>query len=339
MVNNIYSMIKKCTHCNIEYNPTGRNQKYCSNCRSECYSQVYRHHFKSGKYKQSKNEYMKERRSKDPLFKLSNNIRNLIKNSFNSKKPAKTESILGCSMEQFKSYIEKRFDENMTWDNYGTYWEYDHVIPVSKAYDEEELIYLNRYYNLRPLPKEKNRKKSDSWELEASAFFYNFIKKRINRIEYYTFRCKYTGTRANHSSSDEEYYRSKNCSRYYNIGHTQLANIEDRIEPKFGEFIFRLFDTKLNIDNVAFGRLVDLDSNSSEFKSELRNIKLSSVFGHTVSKDSLLKIGQCVFEQFVTSKYKENYRKDLHLINQLLIEQEEREKESKDLHFLYSGLD
>lgn len=46
--------------------------------------------------------YKKDRKSKDPLFKLSENIRTLIHNSFNRNgktKSEKTNEILGCSFE------------------------------------------------------------------------------------------------------------------------------------------------------------------------------------------------------------------------------------------------
>jgi hypothetical protein len=96
----------------------------------------------------------------------------LKKNSFTKK--SKTADILGCSFEEFKQYIESlwtiptNLDENgnvwMNWSNRGLYngtpnygWDIDHIIPQSKAMDEDELIKLNYYKNLQPLCSYINR--------------------------------------------------------------------------------------------------------------------------------------------------------------------------------------
>ena len=49
----------------------------------------------------------------------------------------------------------------MNWDNYGTYWVMDHIIPLSSATNEDELYKLCNYTNLQPLEKIANIKKSD----------------------------------------------------------------------------------------------------------------------------------------------------------------------------------
>ena len=109
----------------------------------------------------------KNRMQKDPLFKLSRNIPKLIRLSIKREgysKKTKTYQILGCTFNQFKSYIESKFEHWMTWDNYGKYdgsigygWEFDHIIPVSSAKTEEELLKLNHYSNLQPLDGYVNR--------------------------------------------------------------------------------------------------------------------------------------------------------------------------------------
>ena len=119
----------------------------------------------------SKNEnyqktYQKLRRKKDPLFKLASNTRNLIKNRLKynfTNQRMRTNDILGCSFEQFKSHLESKFDDKMNWDNHGTYWEIDHIKPISMATTEQEIIELNHYTNLQPLEKTENRKKSSSY--------------------------------------------------------------------------------------------------------------------------------------------------------------------------------
>ena len=76
-----------------------------------------------------------------------------------------------------KLYLENKFEPWMNWDNRGLYngefnygWDIDHIIPISSAESEEDLIHLNHYTNLQPLCSKVNRdikrnlKDSDSWE-------------------------------------------------------------------------------------------------------------------------------------------------------------------------------
>ena len=74
--------------------------------------------------------YMKKLRQ-NPKFKLQQSIRALI-NFHVKKKTQKTNDYLGCSYEEYFIYLEKQFTANMNWNNYGTYWEIDHTIPLSK---------------------------------------------------------------------------------------------------------------------------------------------------------------------------------------------------------------
>jgi hypothetical protein len=105
-----------------------------------------------------------ERLEKDFVFKYSHNIRNLIRGSFKRgckgvyKKGLKTESILGCSIDFFIEYISNKFKKGMTLQNHGE-WHLDHIIPVSSATNEDELIKLNHYTNFQPLWSKDNLKK------------------------------------------------------------------------------------------------------------------------------------------------------------------------------------
>lgn len=111
--------------------------------------------------------YEKERRINDPLFKLSGNIRRMIRKSIKSNgytKKSKTYDILGCSYEEFKKYIESLWQPWMNWDNHGLYngeldygWDIDHKVPISSAITEEELLKLNHFSNLQPLCSKVNR--------------------------------------------------------------------------------------------------------------------------------------------------------------------------------------
>jgi hypothetical protein len=39
----------------------------------------------------------------------------------------------------------------MNWENQGTYWHMDHIIPISSAETEEDVYRLNHYTNFQPL--------------------------------------------------------------------------------------------------------------------------------------------------------------------------------------------
>lgn len=117
------------------------------------------------------NEYFNNRKKTDPLFKISNNIRSLIRVSLKSKgvkKNTKSEQILGCSFIEFKEHIESQWASWMNWDNYGNpkdgilepnkTWDIDHIIPRSVGLTEQQIIELNHYTNLQPLCSYYNRK-------------------------------------------------------------------------------------------------------------------------------------------------------------------------------------
>lgn len=114
--------------------------------------------------KELKKKYNKDRKRNDALYKLTCNIRTLISKSirqFGFSKKSKTSKILCCSFNDFKIHIEKQFDNKMTWNNYGIYWQIDHIYPVSKCLNEEHLLLLNHYTNLRPLEASENNKKNN----------------------------------------------------------------------------------------------------------------------------------------------------------------------------------
>ena len=111
--------------------------------------------------------YRKNRKKVDPLFKLTQSIRETVCQSFRYKsfrKNSKTSIILGCSFEEFKYHIEDKFEDWMNWDNKGLYngelnygWDIDHIIPLSTAKTEEDIYRLNHYTNLQPLCSKVNR--------------------------------------------------------------------------------------------------------------------------------------------------------------------------------------
>lgn len=155
----------------LEYRKVNRDIDYQSN-----YAKIYRNQ-NLEYFQKYRTEYENNKRKKDPLYKLTSNIRSSIKYHLSKKeyiKDSKTQDILGCSFIDFKKYLESKFDIWMTWDNYGLYngelnygWDIDHIVPISTAKTKEEIIKLNHYENLQPLCSKINRYiKRDKTEYE-----------------------------------------------------------------------------------------------------------------------------------------------------------------------------
>lgn len=85
------------------------------------------------------------------LRNLRTRLRHALKKEF---KTGKTIELLGCSIQEYTLYLEKQFDKNMNWNNYGTYWEIDHTIPLSKGGSFH-------YSNTTPMKISENRSKSN----------------------------------------------------------------------------------------------------------------------------------------------------------------------------------
>jgi len=75
------------------------------------------------------------------------------------KKTSNTASILGCTFKEFYIHIEQQFTQGMSWANRHS-WHIDHTVPLAFAENEQELLALNHYTNLRPLWSIENQNKA-----------------------------------------------------------------------------------------------------------------------------------------------------------------------------------
>lgn len=162
---------KKYYQDNKDYIKEQRRNRYYLNKESE--NKKSRQYSKNNKDRLNKyrNKYHSDRIKIDPIYKISSQIRQLIRMSFYKNgytKRSKTYKILGCSFDEFKSFIESKFSTWMTWENHGSYtgnynetWQLDHIIPISLATCEEDVIILNHYSNFQPLCSKVNIEKSN----------------------------------------------------------------------------------------------------------------------------------------------------------------------------------
>lgn len=113
-------------------------------------------------------EYQKKRRQ-DPIYRLNENMACAIWYLLRKKKANKKWSkFVGYSAKELKASLEKQFTPKMNWDNYGSYWEIDHIKPISlfRIYSPEDKEFKECWSldNLQPLEKSINRKKHNRYE-------------------------------------------------------------------------------------------------------------------------------------------------------------------------------
>ena len=67
-------------------------------------------------------------------------------------------------MDFFKSHIESKFKDGMTWGNYGEKWELDHIFPISKVdlTNKDQFLKVYHYTNIQPLWSFENRRKGNA---------------------------------------------------------------------------------------------------------------------------------------------------------------------------------
>lgn len=180
-------MKKKCPQCENELphtneyfhrdsrSPSGLNC-ICKNCR------LIKSKIKASdpEAKKRKAEYRKQTRSHireykrlweqnraktHPEFRikvaLRNRLRQCVKYGF---KADHTLNLLGCSFEYFIAYLESKFQDGMTLENYGK-WHIDHIRPCSSfdLTNAEEQKKCFHYKNLQPLWAKDNLVKGDRY--------------------------------------------------------------------------------------------------------------------------------------------------------------------------------
>lgn len=97
--------------------------------------------------------------------RLRKNLRNrLIRAVKHQARRGSAVRDLGCSILEFKKYIESKFQPGMTWGTWGRAgWHLDHIKPLSSfnLTDREQFLEACHYTNLQPLWASENVRKSD----------------------------------------------------------------------------------------------------------------------------------------------------------------------------------
>lgn len=105
-----------------------------------------------------------------PRGKLLCNVKTKIAGCLKgSKNKRQWESLVGYNLKDLKEHLEKKFTPEMNWDNYGSYWHLDHIIPIAAFnFTTPEDIDFKKCWaleNLQPLKAIDNIKKKDHVEI------------------------------------------------------------------------------------------------------------------------------------------------------------------------------
>ena len=158
----------------IRYENLSEEEKYRKRIRkNELNKKYWKNNIDDPEFKLKQKKKRREnhlKRMEDPLYKLkvsfSRRLNKLLKRvecNRSTNKPYYLDK-LGCSFEEFKIYLESKFEDWMTWENYGLYngelnygWDIDHIIPSVTAKTEDDIYNLSHYTNLQPLCSRINR--------------------------------------------------------------------------------------------------------------------------------------------------------------------------------------
>jgi len=114
-----------------------------------------------------KSNWIKNKYQKNPTFRLSSCFSSLLRQNLKKNKLSKEGNrafeLVPYSLEDLIIHLENQFDENMTWENYGSYWHIDHIKPQAgflfESYEDREFKQCWALKNLRPLEAGENLRK------------------------------------------------------------------------------------------------------------------------------------------------------------------------------------
>ena len=148
-----------CKACRTEYDQLNREKQlnYHKEKRQNELDDFKKYDKKyKGSHKNEASNYRKIKWKNDPKYRLRVMLRSRfhfeLKKS-NISKQNKILTLLGCTIEEFKRYIEKQFKLEMNWENHGFVWELDHIKSCSSfnltKLEEQQRCF--HFTNMQPL--------------------------------------------------------------------------------------------------------------------------------------------------------------------------------------------
>lgn len=122
----------------------------------------------------TKRAYEKNKLSTDPEYLITRRLRMRFREALRrhiggaESKKTSVVKLLGCSLFEFKMYIESKFVDGMSWDNNGK-WHLDHIRPCASfdLTDPHQQAQCFYYTNMQPLWAVDNIRKGAKYEATA----------------------------------------------------------------------------------------------------------------------------------------------------------------------------
>ena len=167
---------KICKGCGREFTIKSRRKYNTKGLCLECAKKEWEHINSENGRKRKKqwiqrnpqylNQYYKRLRRENPKYRLDCNMGILMHHSLKDKKAGrKWEELVNYNLEELIEHLENQFDDKMNWENYGSYWHVDHILPRSSfKYNYPEDPEFKKCWaleNLQPLEKSANFRKNN----------------------------------------------------------------------------------------------------------------------------------------------------------------------------------
>jgi len=150
---------KDCKLCRNIYNQNWRKRNLE---KSQAYHKEHKKKWRL-KNKEKIKLYWDNKLKNDIQYKLLHYLRGRLRVALkNNYKTGSAVKDLGCSILEFKQYLETKFQSGMTWENQGQ-WHIDHIKPLSSfnLNERDQLLQACHYTNLQPLWAIDNVRKSN----------------------------------------------------------------------------------------------------------------------------------------------------------------------------------
>ena len=163
------------------------------------------------KNKEKRNIRVRQKRKTCIQTRVCNSLRSRLSDAVKKAKSNTFIKLLGCTKVDLLNWIQDQFNENMSWNNYGKYWQIDHVVPISwfDLQKKTHQLVCFHWTNLRPLLKEINMKKKDkiiSKEITKHiAVIEQYIEKKEDQSNYESMWWRRLKLRYGNTSQDEEF--------------------------------------------------------------------------------------------------------------------------------------